>query len=109
MKNLYYNTVLDGSVTLFVLYRNHLLVVQFHSQAHIRNPHGMGQFFKTIWGASIFFLSAPKAAEAAAPSGAPMSTQILLRRLPKGCAEGAAPPEFEGNPAEGGSFAKINI
>ena len=39
------------SVILFVRYRNHFPVVQFHSQAHIRNPHGMGQVFKTIWGA----------------------------------------------------------
>ena len=46
---LYYNTVLVVSVILFVGYRNHLTVVQFKNQAHIWNPHGTGQVFKTIW------------------------------------------------------------
>ena len=49
------NTVLDGcvilSVILFVRYRNHFPVVQFQNQVHIRNPHGTGQVFKTIWDA----------------------------------------------------------
>ena len=48
--SIYYNTVLDGC--LFVRYRNHFPVVQFQNQAHIWNPHGKGQDFKTIWGAA---------------------------------------------------------
>ena len=46
------------SVILFVRYRNHFPVVQFQNQAHIRNPHGTGQVFKSIWdaeGSPIFF------------------------------------------------------
>ena len=54
--HLYTNTVLDGSVTLSVIlsvrYRNHFPVVRFQNQAHIWNPHGTGQVFKTIWGAA---------------------------------------------------------
>ena len=42
-QHLYTNTVLDGSVILFVRYRNHFPVVQFQNQAHIRNPHGMDE------------------------------------------------------------------
>ena len=58
--NLYTNTVLDGSVILFIRYRNHFPVVQFQNPAHIRNHHGTGQVFKIIWGAAgtpkkIFF------------------------------------------------------
>ena len=37
---------------LSVRYRNHFPDVQFKNQAHIRNPHGTGQIFKTIWGAA---------------------------------------------------------
>ena len=37
---------------LFVRYIKHFPVVQFQNQAHIRNPHGTGQVFKTIWGAA---------------------------------------------------------
>ena len=37
-------------VCLFVRYRNHLTVVQFQNQAHIRNPHGTSKVCKTIWG-----------------------------------------------------------
>ena len=60
---LYINTVMDGSVILFVRYRNHFPVVQFQNQAHIQNSHDTGQVCKTIWGAAIFFisLSSPKA------------------------------------------------
>ena len=36
-------------VCLFVRYRNHLPVVEFQNQAHIRNPHGIGKVFKPIW------------------------------------------------------------
>ena len=57
---------------LFVRCRNHFPVAQFQNQAHIRNPHGTGQVFNTIWsalGAPIFLLSAPKTVLAAAPSG----------------------------------------
>ena len=46
--NLYTYTVLDGSVTLSVRYRNHFPVVQFQNQAHIRNPHDPAEVFKTV-------------------------------------------------------------
>ena len=49
---LYTNTLLNGSVILFVCHRNHFPVVQFQNQMHIQNPHGTGQVFKTIWGAA---------------------------------------------------------
>ena len=39
------------SVILSVRYRNHFPVVQFQNQAHIWNPRGTGNVFKTIWGA----------------------------------------------------------
>ena len=95
--HLYYNAVLDGSVILFVRYGNHFPVVHFQKQAHFRNPHGTGQDSKTIWGAA----------------GAPNILFFFRRRrrqwLPKDGAEGAAPPEAEGNPAEGGCFASKYI
>ena len=74
LNNLYTNMVLDGSVILFVRYRNHFTVVQFQNQAHIWNPHGTGQVFKTIWGA----IGAPIFFFIAAPCGAPLAPQILF-------------------------------
>ena len=65
-QNLYTNTVLDGSVTLSVRYRNPFPVVQFQNQAHIWSPHGTGHVFKTIWGAAggpNFFFTSFTAAE----------------------------------------------
>ena len=59
MLYLYTSTVLDGSVILFVHYRNHFAVVQFQNQAQIRNPHDPAEVFK-LWGAAgatHFFLS----------------------------------------------------
>ena len=38
-------------MALSIRYRNHIPVVKFQNQAHIWNPHGTGQAFKTIWGA----------------------------------------------------------
>ena len=78
------------SVCLFVRYRNHLPVVQFQNQAHIRNPHGTGKVFKTIWGAPIFF-----------------SLAAVSQMGAEGGVEGTAPPEAEGNPAAGGCFASV--
>ena len=49
VQSLYHSVTL--SVCLSVRYRNHFPVVQFQIQAHILNPHGTGQVFKTIWGA----------------------------------------------------------
>ena len=49
---LFTNTALDGSVILFVRYRNHFPVVQSQNQAHIWNLRGTGQVFKTMWGAA---------------------------------------------------------
>ena len=77
-------------VCLFFRYRNHLPVVQFQNQAHIRNPHGTGKVFKTIWGAPIFF-----------------SLAAVSQMGAEGGVEGTAPPEAEGNPAAGGCFASV--
>ena len=100
---------------LFVRYRNHYPVVLFQNQAHIQNPHGMGQAFKTFAPNYSFFLSPPKAADSAAPSWAPqIFVPYFLLPLPKVAvfqmgAEGVAPPEGERNPAEGGCFASLQI
>ena len=74
---LYYNTLLEGwvilSVCLSVRYRNHFPVVQFQNQAHILNPHGTGQVYKTIWGAE----GAPNFGRPF--QGAPAAPQIVLK------------------------------
>ena len=57
---------------LSVRYRNDFPVVQFQNQAHIRNPHGTGQVFKTIW--------APQAAPERGTGGAPIFFLFLNRR-----------------------------
>ena len=84
--NLYYNTVLDMSVILFVRYRNHFPVIQFQSQAHIWNPHGTGQVFKTIWSAAgtpiffpLFIIAAPSGAHPGVPiMGHPSHPKFLI-------------------------------
>ena len=108
-------------VCLFVRYRNHLPVVQFQNQAQIRNPHGTTEVFKTIWGrrwrplkgapigTRIIFLTPLKAVDSAVPN---FIYFFILLPPPKAVvsrmgAEGAAPSEGEGNPAEGGCFASI--
>ena len=47
-RNLYTNTVLVGSVCLFVRCRNHLPVVQFQNETHIRNPHGPAEVLRSF-------------------------------------------------------------
>ena len=55
----------------------HGLVVQFQNKAHIRNPHGTGQVFKTIFKTNfVVFLLPPMAALATVPSGAPPVPQL---------------------------------
>ena len=44
----YIYIIIRYCVCLFVRYRNYLPVVQFQNQAHIRNPHGPAEVFKTI-------------------------------------------------------------
>ena len=91
--NLYSNTVLDGSVILsvsvilFVRYRNLFPVVRFQNQAHIRNPHGTGQVYKTIWGAAgtpIFycFIAAKGSVSRRPEWGAPGAPNFLFYLLP---------------------------
>ena len=92
------------SVWLSVRYRNHFPVVRFQNQAHIWNPHGTGHVFKPFGApkaAQIFFFSFTAAEGGGCPNG--------RRRHPNGGAEGAAPPEGEGNPAEGGSSRVYTI
>ena len=89
-------------VCLFVRYRNHLPVVQFQNQTHIRKifiaVRG-GGFRHPKWGAAgalnfyYFLLLLPPPKAAVSQMGA----------------EGATAPEGEENPAEGGCFASIYI
>ena len=74
---------MDGSVILFVRYRNHFPVVQFQNQAHIRNPHGTGQVIKTIWGVAgtpnLFFYRCRRRRIPPPQVGrAPMAPQIYI-------------------------------
>ena len=53
---------------------------------------------------TYFFLPPPKAAVSIMGAG---GAQTGASSAPKGSAEGATPPEGEGNPAEGGCFASF--
>jgi len=108
---------------LSVRYRNHFPVVQFQNQAHIWNPHGTGQVFKTIWG-FIFFFIAPnflffyrrrRWRKLPPQVGHPKFSSCTSFTAAEGggfpivVAKGATPPEREGNPTEGGYFANSII
>ena len=94
---LYYNTVLVVSVILFVGYKNHLTVVQFKNQAHIWNPHGTGQVFKTILG-TVGTPNLFPHSFVAAEGGGFLNERWRDRSL-----------GGRGNPAEGGCFTSIYI
>ena len=107
-KNLYTNTVLDVtsvclSVILSVRYRNHFQLSNFKTKHIFGILMALVKFFKFIfyhrpqWGAYdapnyyyLFFLC---------------GFWNGRRRHSEGGAHGAAPPEGEGNPAEGECFA----
>ena len=77
---MYIYNIIRYWVCLFVRFRNHLPVVQFQNLAHIRNPHGTTEVFKTISGAegNSFFLTPSKPADSAAPYGAPEAPQMFF-------------------------------
>ena len=110
---------------LSVRYRNHFPVVKFQNQTYIWNPHGTGHESETIWGAmgapNIFlFLAAEGGGSRRLFRGTPGAPNMGHTWRPnffflsqmgvggaKGGAEGATPPNGEGNHAEGWYFASF--
>ena len=57
------------------------------------------------WGPNYFLLILSPPLKAAVSQMGAVSAPTGAPKAPKGGAEGATPPEGEGNPAEGGNFA----